>query len=129
MRIRLPTKVIAALLAPVVLVAGAAQGLMLMRCGSSVAVAASCCCHETQAPVPASEVVQSAGACCDYLAVPATQPQIEHRSGTPVPAPIAVAVVQEALPLIGALQRTLAVPRLDPPSAPSPLLATCTLLI
>jgi len=128
-RIRLPSKVIAALLAPVVLVASAAQGLTLMRCGSSVAVAASCCCHKNQAPAPGSEVARSAGECCDRRALPATQPQIEHRSGTLLSAPIVVALVLKPLPLAVALQRALSVSRLDPPPVPSPLLATCSLLI
>lgn len=124
----MPSKVIAALLAPVVLVASAAQGLMLMRCGSSVEVAASCCCHKDKAPAPGNEVVPDAGLCCDRMAVPTAHPQIEQRPGTPVPAPTVVAVVEEPLPF-GALQRTLPVARLDPPPVPSPLLVTCTLLI
>ena len=79
--------------------------------------------------MPGDEVVSSAETCCDRLAVPVMQPQIEQRPGTPVSAPVVVAVVVEPLQLMGALQRMASVPRLDPPPAPSPLLATCSLLI
>ena len=129
MRIRLPSKVVAAALAPALLVATAAQGLAFMRCGSAVQVAASCCCHKDEAPAPASDVMASDGSCCDHLTVPTTQPQVEPRSKAPVPSPAIVAVIQEPLPLAGALRDGVPGPRLDPPPAPSPLLASCSLLI
>lgn len=122
-------RLVAALLAPVVLVSGAAQGLMLMRCGSSVRVSASCCCEKERAPAPASELKPGAQGCCDRVAVPAAPPQLEQRSPAPLPGPTLAALQLPAASIVGSLYRELPVPRLDPPAAPSPLLATCSLLI
>lgn len=129
MRNRLPSKVLCTVLATVVLVAGAAQGLMFMRCGAAVVMAASCCCHEGETTPLAAQVVPGAGDCCERVMVPAAQPQAERSSGAPVAARIAVAIVAEPLPFIGALHRAPQAPRLDPPPGPSPLLASCSLLI
>jgi len=121
-------KLVAALLAPVVLVSGAAQGLTLMRCGSSVRMSVSCCCAKESPAAAVSGVVSGAAGCCDSVAVPTAPPQVEQRSAAPVAGP-SVAVLQSPPTLVDALQREVPVPRLDPPASPSPLLTTCSLLI
>jgi hypothetical protein len=126
-RTRLPSKAIAALLAPFVLVASAAQGVTLMRCVSSGAVA--CCCSDEGVSAPRTEVVRSEGQCCVRAGIPAAQPQIEQRSAASVPAPLATVGIEEPLPFLNGLQRVLSISRFDLPPAPSPLLATCALLI
>jgi len=129
MRVLASPRLVAALLAPVVLVSGAAQGLMLMRCGSSVTVSASCCCEKEDAPPAASTVREGKPGCCDRLALPTAPPQLEQRLAAPLASPIVAVVTLPSAGVLDALHRELPVPRLDPPAAPSPLLTTCALLI
>lgn len=124
-RTRLPARLAVTLLATALFAASAAQGLELMRCGSSVSVAASCCCHGKAAQ--GAEVSAARGSCV-RLAIPAAQAQVEHRAAVPLAAPLAVALFQQALPLPGALLLGAVLPAAAPPPA-SPLLLTCSLLI
>lgn len=127
MRSRLHSRFIAALLAPALIASGAAQGMLLMRCGQQVRT--SCCCPKGEAPAAAA-VKSAALQCCDTLAVPAAPAQATNdRAAVSPSGPVLVASAGEVAsphPVSGPPPR---VPRLHPPPGPSPVLANCALLI
>lgn len=127
MRLRLHSKLIAALLAPVLIASGAAQGMMLVRCGPAVRI--SCCCLTGE--VPSSPTIASAKAqCCDTLAIPSVPTTVAtDRVVTTPPLPILVAALEEGTTLVHILERLRHVPRLVPSLGRSPILANCALLI
>ena len=125
---RLQSRIVAALVAPALVASGAAQGLLLMRCGQEVRVAASCCCKHEQ---PASPTVAPAPArCCASVAVPASQAQVAaDRAITSAPAPVLVALAVEPVFAASALAPRGSPPRVEPPPSRSPVLSNCALLI
>lgn len=127
MRTRLQSRFIAALLAPALIASGAAQGMLLMRCGQQVRT--SCCCPKGDAP-PAAAVKSAALQCCDTLAVPAAPAQATNdRAAVSPSGPVLVATAGEVASLHPVAGPALHVPRLDPPPGLSPILANCALLI
>jgi hypothetical protein len=125
MRARFHNKLIAALLAPAFLTAGAAQGLPFMRCGSLVRM--SCCCPENAAPASAFSL--GVPRRCDKLVVPAAPSQNVERATPTVPAPVLFAVLGSSASRESASERLRRAQRPDRPPGPSPVLANCALLI
>jgi hypothetical protein len=126
MRSRLHSKLVAALLAPALVVSGAAQG-MLLRCGPEVR--ASCCCPGKPAPPPSPVVAPATPQCCT-ISVPAAPPQARHDpSAIGAPLPMLVAAAADVAPAHAVFVAVADPPRLDPPPGLSPVLANCALLI
>ena len=127
MTARLRSKLIAALLAPALLVSGAAQGLLFMRCGESVRM--SCCCASEAPPEPSAAIDQAAPLCCSQLAVP-TVPARSDNTGAPVgAAPTLLALLTPATTIGPTVERGRVVPLLDPAPGPSLVLVHCAFLI
>ena len=123
----LHSKIVAALLAPALLVAGGAQGLFFMRCGEQVGM--SCCCPGEKAPPPASTLTPAKGLCCDTLAVPSAPAQVHEVAVSAVPAPVLVAVAVAPHPAVIGPRAARDAPSLDPPQPASIVLSNCALLI
>ncbi len=127
MRAGLHSKLIAALLAPALLASGATQGLLFMRCGSTVRV--SCCCPK-KAPAPAfGALTHGTGQACERIAVPSAPAQEVERVAPIGSAPILIAVrgpPTSARLVVGQVGQ---VPRLDLWSGWSVVLANCSFLI
>ena len=127
MRARLHIRLIGAFLVPALVVSGAAQGMLLMRCGEDVRM--SCCCPAEQ-PAPDATVQADSARCCDTVAIPAAPSQAAHEVTAPTMQPQVVAVAAAAAWAGQVLvDRVREAPRLDPPPGLSPVLANCALLI
>ena len=127
MRARLHSKLIAALLAPLLLASGASQAMLLVRCGSTLRL--SCCCPKQAPLAPSAALTGGMAQPCDRVAVPAAPAQEEGRL-TPIgSAPVLLARLAPTNSAGGAAERLPPIPRLDPPPGPSPVLANCALLI
>lgn len=132
MRPSFASQVVAALLAPVLLFAGGAQGL-LSRCGASVG-RHSCCCKKPGADAAVAQATVAAAQvpCCDSAVTPSRPEQQrppQAVSALTGPAPVAPLYAEPAL---AALAR--AVPQRPPErdrGRPSPSLPIqlCSLLI
>ena len=120
-------RIIGALLAPVLAVAGGAQGMLLMRCGPTARM--DCCCPAEKAPAPSASIKPAKMECCDTLAIPAPAQATHERAISSAPVPTLVALA--AQPALAALEfeRAREAPRLDPPPGPSAVLVNCALLI
>lgn len=128
MRARLHNRLIGALLVPALIASGAAQGMLLMRCGSATRM--SCCCPKEQTPPPSSTIKGEKMRCCEIAAIPAGPAQAAHDQAAPtIQPPMLVAVVgaQPSFELV--VDPVRQIPRLDPPPARSLVLANCALLI
>jgi hypothetical protein len=128
MRARLHIRLIGAFLLPALIASGAAQGMLLMRCGPAVRM--SCCCPKEQAPAPVSTIKGEKLQCCDTVAIPAGPAQAAHEqavSAVQPPTLVAVAGVATRFELL--VDRVGRVPQLDPPPGPPLVLANCSLLI
>src|SRR4051812_18976606 len=103
MRAALHNKLTAILLAPALLVASAAQGRVLMRCGPTVSI--SCCCAKDM-PATSATVVLEARQCGDPVAIPGAPVQSAHeRAVTTLSAPILAVVVVKPASLAAAPDR------------------------
>lgn len=129
MRVRLPSKLIAALLAPALLASGATHGLSFLRCGSAVRI--SCCCPKEPLAASANRVTPGSQHCCNEIAAPSAPAQA-ITSATPVlSAPMFIARLGPSTSFRPVVEQVLQVPSRWPPPPPSPslILANCTLLI
>jgi hypothetical protein len=127
MRSRRLTKLIAVLLAPLVLVIGAAQGLLFVRCGSAVRMA--CCCPNDEATSEAPSMAPSQQ-CCSRLSIPTVPAQITNSVVSAVPAPALIAPIAPMATVDLVVERIRPrAPNLDPPPIPSRVLANCAFLI
>ncbi|HEY6911080.1 MAG TPA: hypothetical protein VI356_17005 [Myxococcales bacterium] len=123
---RLHSRVVVALLAPALVLSGAAQGVLL-PCAPDIRT--SCCCPGKQAPPPSPMVAPATPQCC-AVSAPAAPPQARHDpSAISAPLPMLVAVAREVSPAHALFAVLPDAPRLDPPPGLSPVLANCALLI
>jgi hypothetical protein len=128
MRARFHSRLIGALLVPTLVVSGAAQGMLLMRCGPATRM--SCCCPKEQTPPPVSTVKPEKMQCCDTAAIPAAPAQVAHEKAAPtIHPPMLVAILGAAPALEVSFDRARHVPHLDPSPARSLVLTNCALLI
>jgi hypothetical protein len=127
MRASLPTRLVSALVVPALVASGAAQGMLLMRCGR-VEARSSCCCPKSEVPAPSTTIAAGERQCCDAVAVPGLESATHERfvASPTAPALAAVAPASARELFVESPQR---IPRLDPPPGPSPVLANCALLI
>ena len=127
MRARPLTKLIAILLAPAMLVMGAAQGLLLVRCGSTVRM--SCCCPK-DSPTSDAPSMAPSEECCARLSIPNVPAQTTNSVASAVPAPALIAAVAPMVSVDLVVERIRPrTPHLDPPPIPSRVLANCAFLI
>ena len=120
-----PTKLLRAILASALLFAAAAQGLSLMRCGSTLRMQSSCCAKD--AP-PVGPQIAGAHFCCDRFDIPVAPPGADPRNiQLPAPSQFAILAPQTAIEI--ARLRSLPVPRLDSWTGPPLALTNCALLI
>jgi len=127
MRARLQKRLVAALMAPALIASAAAQGMLLMRCGTAAAF--SCCCPGDTDATSVS-VATETHPCCDRLAIPRAPAQrTPDRAVSSAPEPVllqAVATVPIPTPPFATKARVFRTG--DPPGFPV-VLAHCTLLI
>lgn len=127
MRKRLHAKLVAALVAPALVVSGAAQGMLLMRCGPEARM--SCCCAKADAHAPSvtNPLIRQ---CCDTISIPSSpaQPANEGAIST-VAAPMVSAIVGPVVRLAPVLTRARHLVRVRPLPGVSAVLANLALLI
>lgn len=123
-------KLIAALLAPALLLAGGAQGFFFMRCGEQARMSMSCCCPAAKTPAPETTLTQAKGLCCDTLAVPSAPVQVHEVAASAAPVPVLFAVATAPHPaMVSAPRAVREAPSVDPPQSASIVLSNCALLI
>lgn len=123
-------KIGAAVVAPILLVAFAAQGLEYFRCMSGKVSLSPCCANERQRFDPsASRLAAGEAQCCDTLAISGTDVQeqpVAQGTVVPPPAHVAETVVAVPAPLVGEIPLVAAT---SPPRWRSLAFAYCALLI
>ena len=127
MRVRLPSNLIAAVLAPALLASGTSQGLVLMRCGSTVRM--SCCCPKEAPRAAFSTLTKGVLHSCDKIIVASVPAQNFERVIPIGSAPILVATPGPLTSVGSVAEHLWQAPRLDSRPGPSLVLANCALLI
>jgi hypothetical protein len=124
---RLHIRLIGAFLLPALVASGAAQGMLLMRCGPAASM--SCCCPKEQAPAPGSTIKGDSGECCNTVAIPAEPAQAAREQAVSAVQPPTLVALVGLSTMVERIDRVLNVPPLDPPPGPPLVLANCALLI
>jgi len=121
------SKLIAALLAPVLLASGATQGLLFMRCGSTVRM--SCCCPK-EAPAPAfGALTHGTGEACGTIAIPSVPAQNVERL-VPLDSPPILVAARNPFPSVWLVDEQVGrAPDNDSRPGWSRVLANCSFLI
>ena len=128
MPVGLHKALVAALLAPGLVFASGAPGLLLATCDS--AVRASCACPSGKGTSPFATMKPTALRCCDVVVLPAAPPQAaQERSAQNMPVPNLVPVAGHLAMTQPVPERAPRVAHLDPPPASDPVLANHALLI
>ena len=128
MRARLHLRLIGALLVPALVASGAAQGMLLIRCGTTTRM--SCCCPKEPPPPAGATVRAEKRQCCAVAAIPQGSKGAMRDQAVPAfDPPVLVAIAGQQAASGPFVDRAWPVPRLDPPLARSLALANCALLI
>jgi len=120
-----PTKLLKGILASALLFAAAAQGLTLMRCGSTLRVQSCCCAKDTP---PVGPQMAGAHSCCDRFDIPVVPPGADSRTiQLSAPSQLAILAPQTAIGIVRL--RSLPVLRVESWTGPPLALTNCALLI